>query len=361
MNNITQYSQPSRDIIKESEKLLITSASSPGWTSSVTSPSEIKISLGRIRDGVLGRSPTLALEGAVTLATNSFACIYGWITLSSYFSSACSVVSKLVNHPAATFSKVATVAQSIFRHPALRYSTFGIGMAIAGINCIFESIGLVKQLHMRSNLQFSDKIDAGNAQDKMATLLKYFELPGKESQPNKALMIKLGELVGPWLVQEISAEIHEQSDKINNGTDSDKAEAIEWLQKTYALIDIQSKKALITHTIGLVAILTDMLAGAISLIPAAWPLFLLVSALSLTLISARYVFYNGYFNSRGWVFRPENLIPVFVRENVEKAINALTNLKSKDIKVLDENKIDISYSALFLSFVGCVPGVAVPA
>ncbi len=352
--------QPTIHDLRASQALVVTSTSGPGWTSAITSPAEIGNAFDRIRKGVFGTDTRLILDGFATAFSQICAFVYGWVTVGDYIATSLSIGSFLFHNLNKGLLKAASIAQTIFGHPVAKYTAFGLGAIISLINITYESIGISRHIDLRRHLKFSEKIAPKNTKEKFANLIQYLtfnhqqskELADTAATGNKSsfdilkddaeetTLIKMSELMGPALARELKDEIHTQYTNLTSPDEDLQNKALVWLQDEYDLINIQSKKALIVHSVGLAAISLSVLATVITFtaFPGAPLVFVLLILLSIGLSTARYVIHEGYFNSRGWVYRPANLVPLFIREQVNKFINALTPEPTKDITSKNEEE-----------------------
>lgn len=135
--------------------------------------------------------------------------------------------------------------------------------------------------------------------------------------------MRLGRRIQPWLAAEL------KSHSINLGLAKRSPDIAiqnaryDALGRFLKQADEQTMKALRTHYIGLAAIALSALSfvAGFSTGGLAWIVTALLIVSSMGIGTGRYVYSAGYLNSRGDVFRKENLIPVYFRRKW-RALNA---------------------------------------
>jgi len=119
----------------------------------------------------------------------------------------------------------------------------------------------------------------------------------------------LARRVQPWFVRELDEKLDPLIEKIANGDPQIRAQAHQEAVELLDLMDIQAKKKMIAHIIGIIGITivaAGLIAGMFSC-PFIIPVILLSIGGAIAL--GRYCFAMGYWNSRGWHFEISECIP----------------------------------------------------
>lgn len=215
----------------------------------------------------------------------------------------------------------------------LAYTT----LALSGIETIYFSLGLNRQLSFLSEfnkrkdhkkelvdylfqeylgVQENEKIKIAEQLKKSHPHLSEKAIATKQKKLEETLrqkkMTKLSRRTSSWLTKEIS-----ETFALNPSNITEK-KIDEWINH----IDLQAKKILIVHTVGLVAIFLLVTGVLLSLLVAPPFLAVIFTSLSLFASTANYFFEYGYVDSREWNFSFINCLPywmLWILNNVFKA------------------------------------------
>ncbi|MCP5491831.1 MAG: hypothetical protein H7A40_02155 [Chlamydiales bacterium] len=146
---------------------------------------------------------------------------------------------------------------------------------------------------------------------------------------------RLGRRIQPWLAAEIKDSEILIIDGLKHEDKEIKDQAYNLVGRLLKLTDEQTKKLVITNICGIAAVVFFI--PAIFFFP-----FLVVSTFFGT---ARYVISAGYLGSRGWEFRKENLVPIFIRKCFRKAKELYKNppqIKNWKIVYIQPMRYDFS-------------------
>ncbi len=126
----------------------------------------------------------------------------------------------------------------------------------------------------------------------------------------------LSRRIGSWIVEELDIEIE---GIYNNLLCSDvlvKENALIKAEEIMTNIDIQTKKKIITHVIGIIALTLTISAFILTLITPLSSMILILLILGGIFGMTRTLCYYGFFQTKGWTFSPSNLLPDFLQKAI---------------------------------------------
>jgi hypothetical protein len=143
--------------------------------------------------------------------------------------------------------------------------------------------------------------------------------------------------IHPWLADEIQSSLPDVIRDLASPSQSKQAEAKEKAEALFANIKTQSKKKILTHTIGAVAVLftiAGLIAACISC-PIIIPFVLL--GIGTLLAFARGGVHWGFMNTRGWNFSAKDCYEGFVSESIREFFDKKTENNEYELKPLRRN------------------------
>ena len=125
-----------------------------------------------------------------------------------------------------------------------------------------------------------------------------------------------------WFVRELNEKLEPLIEKLSHPDANIRALARVEAKELLELMDIQSKKKMMAHVIGIIGIVI-LIAGLIAgLVACPYLLPIVLLGVGGLFAIARYHFALGYWNSRGWHFEIYNCIPAPIRYIHKKIIDA---------------------------------------
>lgn len=179
---------------------------------------------------------------------------------------------------------------------------------MAGINKLQRKYLHISPKKIQGVVEKVNKSFQGTAQEKMD------KIKSELNDTLKGQKTKLARRIGSWLVKEIDMKI----DRIYSGLHSldpvVKEAAMVEAEGIIKDIDAQTKKKMIIHIIGIIALAITMVAIVAFLVGCPYVAVAILFGVGMAFGIARYVAYKGYFEQRGWNFSALNLLPEFLQK-----------------------------------------------
>lgn len=176
----------------------------------------------------------------------------------------------------------------------------------------------LRQLHRKYFVLSADDLSHVDtlAQRKFSELPLHIFNEKKEELTSHALMRKSNDLarrVQPWFAEQLEQKLEPLIAKFSSPDPAVRNQARFEAEELLVLMDIQAKKKMAAHIIGIIGIviLTAGLIAGLVACPYMIPLILISIGGSITLI--RYYFSLGFWNSKGWRFEIVNCIPETIK------------------------------------------------
>ncbi|HSX04057.1 MAG TPA: hypothetical protein VLG76_04950 [Rhabdochlamydiaceae bacterium] len=228
-----------------------------------------------------------------------------------------------------------------------------IGLVLSFFELAYEVVSLYRGISLRSKLKFSNDTDViGNREvirneffevneDEKAQINKFLlqRHPGDNNllvrlQIYSSLEKKILENKFQNLARRISMSAAEEVKQIINSKE------LEDLRVLTKIVDVQTRKMLQTHTVGLFAIILSAVCYAFLLVASPYVIYISIgiAVVSLILILIYYALEKGYFNRPGYTFSFKACLP----DCVKKIFNCDTvaasthySLSSREIRLMD--------------------------
>ncbi len=181
-----------------------------------------------------------------------------------------------------------------------------LGVGVCAVEAVFESIGICRQVDLLDGLHHST--DPEKQIEDLQKIQKRFLSSLTEAEAVKK-KTDLARRVHPWLAEEIERDLKPLLEGLHHADSAVRKAAQKKTEELLDNLDIQAKKKLLIHIVGL----TALILSAIGLIAglAACP-FLAVAVLlgiGSLLAMGRWFLVKGLFSTRGWTFSAVNCLP----------------------------------------------------
>ncbi|MBP9841326.1 MAG: hypothetical protein KBC64_02740 [Simkaniaceae bacterium] len=194
---------------------------------------------------------------------------------------------------------------------ARRFSTFAKVATVFGIVlCVIELI--IEGVHIYRQKKFLKKFHAQpSLEQKMRWLSKKY-LNVDESKKT-AKMTKLMRLLRPFAAEQIARDVPVMLQKYYAPMKFwDTYDGNKWAKRIVKMIDVQSKKRIYFHSLGLATLSISLIGLTLCLcpVPPIVSLVFLVSGVALGIF--RYLMHKGFYDNPGWTFTWKKTVPKWV-------------------------------------------------